>query len=100
MYIAMNQFRVRPDATAQFEQAWRERKSYLGEVPGFREFHLLRGPVDGDAQLYASHTTWQDEAAFVAWTQSEAFAKAHAGGGKTTPFLLGPPRFVGWTAVL
>ena len=100
MYIAMNNFRVKPDKTAEFEQAWRERESFLSTVPGFKAFHLLRGPVDGDAQLYASHTEWADEAAFVAWTQSEAFRKAHAGGGKTVAFLLGPPKFVGWQAVL
>jgi heme-degrading monooxygenase HmoA len=100
MYIAMNNFRVKPDKTADFEQAWRERQSFLSEVPGFVEFHLLRGPVDGDAQLYASHTVWKDEAAFIAWTQSEAFHKAHSQGGKTVAFLLGPPKFIGWQAVL
>jgi heme-degrading monooxygenase HmoA len=100
MYIAMNQFRVRPDANADFEQAWRERESFLSTVDGFQAFHLLRGPLDGDAQLYASHTVWRDEAAFQAWTQSEAFHKAHSRGGKTVQYLVGPPRFTGWTAVL
>jgi heme-degrading monooxygenase HmoA len=99
MYIAMNNFRVKPDKTTEFEQAWRERQSFLSEVPGFEQFHLLRGPVDGDAQLYASHTVWKDEAAFKAWTESEAFRKAHAQGGKTVSFLMGPPRFLGWQSV-
>lgn len=100
MYIAMNQFRVDPQRTAEFEEAWRTRESFLADVPGFREFHLLRGPVDDGAQLYASHTVWADEAAFTAWTQSEAFRKAHSQGRTTTGYLLGPPKFVGWTAVL
>lgn len=99
MYIAMNQFRVKPDKSAEFEQAWRERQSFLSSVPGFRAFHLLRGPLDGDAQLYASHTTWDDQQAFEAWTQSEAFRKAHSQGGQTVAYLLGPPKFVGWQAV-
>jgi heme-degrading monooxygenase HmoA len=99
MYIAMNNFRVKPDLASAFEQAWRERESYLAEVPGFESFHLLRGPVDGEAQLYASHTVWRDESAFRAWTESDAFKKAHAQGGKTVPMLLGPPKFLGWTAV-
>jgi heme-degrading monooxygenase HmoA len=99
MYIAMNNFRVRSDKASEFEQAWRERESFLATVPGFKEFHLLRGPVDGEAQLYASHTVWADEAAFRAWTGSDAFRKAHAQGGKTTPLLLGPPQFVGWHVV-
>jgi heme-degrading monooxygenase HmoA len=99
MYIAMNQFRVKPDAGAEFERAWRERRSYLSEVPGFEAFHLLRGPLEEGAQLYASHTVWTDEAAFKAWTESDAFRKAHAQGGKTVQYLMGPPRFVGWQAV-
>jgi heme-degrading monooxygenase HmoA len=99
MYIAMNQFRVRADACDDFERAWRERKSFLAGFPGFREFHLLRGPVEGEARLYASHTTWDDEGAFRAWTESDAFHKAHAQGGKTTAYLLGPPRFIGWQSV-
>ena len=40
-----------------------------------------------------------DEAAFKAWTESDQFRKAHAQGGKTVQFLMGPPRFVGWQAV-
>lgn len=99
----MNQFRVAPARGDEFERAWRERESYLAGVPGFREFHLLRGPLDGEgvaqARLYASHTVWQDEAAFRAWTESDAFRKAHAQGGKTVPLLLGPPRFTGWQVV-
>ena len=100
MYIAMNHFRVDPSKTAEFEEAWRTRESFLAEVPGFRSFALLRGAEEEGARLYASHTVWQDEASFRAWTESEAFRKAHAQGGKTAKSLLGPPRFVGWQAVL
>jgi heme-degrading monooxygenase HmoA len=100
MFIAMNNFRVDPKRADDFERAWRERESYLASVPGFLEFHLLKGPVDGEGgQLYASHTTWTDEASFQAWTESEAFHKAHA-QGTTKGMLLGPPRFIGWTAIL
>jgi heme-degrading monooxygenase HmoA len=99
VYIAMNHFRVKPGSGAEFERVWRDRKSYLSEVPGFQSFHLLRGSVEEGAELYASHTVWTDEAAFKAWTESEAFRKAHAQGGKTVQYLIGPPRFVGWEAV-
>lgn len=99
MYIAMNNFRVRPDCAADFEAAWRNRESYLADTPGFREFHLLRGPIDDDGgHLYASHTVWDDEASFRAWTESDAFRKAHA-QGKVGQLLLGPPRFIGWQVV-
>ena len=101
MYIAMNHFRVDPAQTASFEQAWRDRKSFLSEVPGFEQFHLLKGGAEDDGSVgYASHTVWADEASFRAWTESDAFRKAHSQGGKTTSYLRGPPRFVGWQAVL
>jgi heme-degrading monooxygenase HmoA len=99
MYIAMNHFRVAKDQTLTFEQAWRDRTSYLAEVPGFQQFHLLRGPEEGEARLYASHTVWKDEGSFRAWTESDAFRKAHAQGGKSAGTLLGPPKFIGWEAV-
>lgn len=99
MYIAMNNFRVRAERAADFEAAWRNRESFLAAVPGFREFHLLRGPLEDDGnRLYASHTVWNDEASFRAWTESEEFRKAHA-QGKVGDLLAGPPRFIGWEAV-
>jgi heme-degrading monooxygenase HmoA len=100
MYIAMNHFRVAPDRCEEFERGWRERETYLQDVPGFEAFHLLRGPEEESARLYASHTVWRDEAAFRAWTESEAFQKAHRQGRSTAGTILGPPRFVGWQVVL
>ncbi len=43
MFIAMNRFRVLKNATLDFEQVWLTRESYLDQVPGFVEFHMLRG---------------------------------------------------------
>lgn len=100
MYIAINHFRVHPDRCDEFERGWRERETYLAGVPGFEAFHLLRGPEEEGARLYASHSVWRDERAFRAWTESEAFQKAHAQGRSTAGTILGPPRFVGWDVVL
>jgi heme-degrading monooxygenase HmoA len=70
-------------------------------VPGFREFHLLKGPLDAEGgQLYASHTVWESEATFLAWTESEAFRKSHSQARTTSAFMLGPPKFIGWNVVL
>ncbi|MEY9182250.1 hypothetical protein ABIA41_003685 [Bradyrhizobium sp. USDA 313] len=44
MYIAMNRFRVAKGSEAAFEQVWLSRDTHLDKVPGFVEFHLLRGP--------------------------------------------------------
>ena len=73
------------------------RDSYLDRVPGFVEFHLLKGPEAEDHTLYASHTVWQSKAAFEAWTKSEEFRAAHARAGKeaTGPLYLEHPKFEG-----
>src|SRR3954447_12238898 len=74
MYIAMNRFRVAKGSEAAFEQVWLSRDTHLDKVPGFVEFHLLRGPELEDHTLYASHTVWANHAAFEAWTKSDARA--------------------------
>lgn len=77
MFIAMNRFKITPGAEAGFEEVWRERDSYLHEVPGFKSFSLLKGPEREDHVLYASHSIWESREAFEAWTQSEQFRLAH-----------------------
>ena len=80
MFIAMNRFRVMPGRTADFEHVWASRDTHLRDVPGFVEFHLLRGPPRDDHVLYSSHTIWADRAAFEDWTRSAAFS-----GGACAP---------------
>ena len=43
MFIAMNRFKVKSGCEAEFEEVWKTRDSFLGEVPGFLGFHLLKG---------------------------------------------------------
>lgn len=98
MFIAMNRFQVRLGSEQAFEKVWATRESYLGSMPGFVEFHLLKGPVNEDHTLYSTHTTWESRAAFEAWTRSEAFRKAHARAGNETgeSLYLGHPKFEGF----
>lgn len=100
MFIAMNRFRIALGREQDFEEIWRKRESHLDEMPGFREFHLLRGPSDDEASLYASHTVWDDRASFEAWTRSENFRAAHAGAKAPAGIYLGHPQFEGFEAVL
>lgn len=100
MFIAMNRFRIAAGREADFIEVWRRRDSRLAEVPGFRGFHLLQGPTEGPATLFASHATWDSREAFEAWTRSEAFRAAHAGAGAHKDLYLGPPQFEGFEAVL
>jgi heme-degrading monooxygenase HmoA len=96
MFIAMNRFQIIPGEEDAFETVWKTRDSHLADVPGFVEFHLLRGPSEEDHTLYASHTIWASRADFEAWTKSEAFRKAHANAGGNKPLYLGHPRFEGF----
>lgn len=99
MFIAMNRFQIVPGEEDAFETVWKTRDTHLRDVPGFVEFHLLRGPSQEDHTLYASHTIWESRADFEAWTKSEAFRKAHAGAGDNKPLYLGHPRFEGFEVV-
>jgi heme-degrading monooxygenase HmoA len=96
MFIAMNRFQVAKGSELAFEKVWLSRDSHLDKVPGFVEFHLLKGPEADDHTLYASHTVWRDRAAFEAWTQSEAFRAAHQSAGDNKPLYLGRPQFEGF----
>ena len=95
MYIAMNRFSVAKGSEADFEAVWLGRDSHLAGVPGFVEFHLLKGPEREDHVLYASHTNWRAYADFEAWTRSEACRAAPREGGGRKPLYLGHPQFEG-----
>ena len=99
MFIAMNRFQVAPGRGEDFERIWKERDSHLDEVPGFVEFHLLKGPEEEDHTLYSSHTIWQSRAHFEDWTKSEAFRKAHRDAGDNKGLYLGHPKFEGFEVV-
>jgi heme-degrading monooxygenase HmoA len=96
MFIAMNRFQIVPGNEEAFETVWKTRDTFLADVPGFVEFHLLRGPSAEDHTLYASHTIWNSREDFEAWTRSEAFRKAHANAGDNKPLYLGHPKFEGF----
>lgn len=92
MYLTMNRFRVKPDKEVVFEAIWKSRDSHLPEVPGFKSFHLMKGPRLEDHTVYISHTMWDSRAAFEDWTRSEAFRAAHKGAGAHGDIYLGPPQ--------
>ena len=100
MYIAMNRFKIVPGKEDAFETVWRDRDTHLDKVPGYKEFQLVRGPEREDHTLYASHTLWETEEAFVDWTKSEAFRAAHANAGDNRGLYLDHPEFEGFTVVL
>jgi heme-degrading monooxygenase HmoA len=96
VFVAMNNFKVAEGQGEEFERIWRERDSYLKDVPGIVRFALLRGDADGE---YISHSTWESRDAFMAWTQSPAFAAGHR-GGSLMGVLQGPPQVKLFESVL
>jgi heme-degrading monooxygenase HmoA len=92
MFIAMNRFKIALGSEDEFINIWKNRETYLETVPGFKEFHLLKGPSTDEYTLFASHTTWESKDAFEAWTKSEAFRQAHANAGSNRAIYLGPPQ--------
>lgn len=100
MFIAMNRFQIAPGFEAGFERVWQERDSFLAGVPGFVSFSLLKGPQKDDHVLYASHTVWESKAAFDAWTESDAFRKAHGQTSAPKGTYLGHPNLETFEAVL
>ena len=100
MFIAMNRFRIASGREDDFETLWRKRESHLEGVPGFVEFHLLRGPRDDECTLYASHSAWKSRADFETWTESDSFRKAHAQARAPSGTYLGHPQFEGFEVIL
>ena len=100
MYVAMNRFRIKLGQEQAFIDIWKNRETFLDEVPGFKQFNLMQGVSDEACTLFASHSVWESEAAFQSWTQSEAFRKAHANAKPAKDIYLGPPKFEGFTKVL
>jgi heme-degrading monooxygenase HmoA len=96
----MNRFQIAQGFEEGFEEIWRERESYLQEVPGFVSFALLKGGEQDDHTLYASHSVWRSRSDFDAWTESESFRKAHAQANAPKGTYLGHPNLELFEAVI
>ncbi len=99
MFIAMNRFKVVKGSETEFESVWLNRESHLQDLPGFIEFHMLKGPDRDDHTLYSSHTVWASRGDFENWTRSEAFRAAHRGAPTSKPLYLGHPEFEGFEVI-
>jgi len=100
MYIAMNRFKILLGKEQDFESIWKTRETHLENVPGFMEFHLVKGNQEENYTLYASHSKWTSKADFLNWTKSEAFRKAHKGAGVHSKIYIGHPIFEGFEVII
>jgi len=95
MFIAINHLKAKPNRGGELEERFAKPRG-LDEQPGFVHFELLKrtwSPGGGDdeseeagepgepgVEHYLVMTRWQSMEAFIAWTRSDAFKEAHAGG--------------------
>ncbi|MGD9662454.1 MAG: antibiotic biosynthesis monooxygenase [Porticoccaceae bacterium] len=96
----MNRFKIAKGKEQEFIELWKNRNTYLEQVPGFKRFHLLAGPVKEDYALFASHSEWNSRDDFEAWIRSDAFRKAHANAGAGKGLYLEPPQLELFESVL
>ena len=100
MFIAMNRFKIVKGKEKDFEDVWKNRDTHLKGVNGFKEFHLVKGSVNEDHTLYASHSIWMSKEAFIDWTKAEAFRLAHKNAGQHKDLYIGAPNFEGFEVVI
>ena len=100
MFIAMNRFKIVLGKEKEFEDVWKNRDTHLENVPGFKEFNLVKGETNNEHTLYASHSIWDSKNDFINWTKSEAFRLAHKNSGQHKRLYLGHPNFEGFEVVL
>ena len=95
----MNRFKIVLGKEKEFEEVWKNRDTHLNDVPGFKEFHLVKGETSDEHTLYASHSIWNSKNDFINWTKSEAFRLAHKNSGQHKGLYLGRPNFEGFEVV-
>ena len=99
-FIAMNRFKIVPNREQDFENIWKNRETHLEGVPGFIEFHLVKGKSEATHTLYVSHSTWNSREDFESWTKSDAFRLSHKGAGVNSGVYLGHPEFEGFEVII
>ena len=88
------------DSPSYYDNSNTEGSIRFKTVGGVKKFYLLNGPTNEEYTLYTSQSTWESKTHFENWTKSEAFRKAHSGGGQHKGIYLGPPQFEGFEVIL
>ena len=74
-----------------------EAASVFAEMPGLISKHWLG---DKENQIYGGVYVWESKEAFIAWTESDAFRKAHAQASAPKGTYLGHPELETFESVL
>jgi Antibiotic biosynthesis monooxygenase len=91
MFIAMNRFQVKKGCEHDFEHVWLSRDTYLDTVPGFIEFHPLKGPERGDHVLSPTKTS-------TPGPSQSSFARRTPAPEATNRSIWGTPNSKGFTS--
>ena len=85
MIVVSNRIRVAAGHEAAFEKRFEGRAGLVENHPGFIRLEILRpktvqmhGKPLGGSDYYVVLTHWENEEAFLKWTESEDFRLAHA----------------------
>lgn len=76
MFVVMNRIPVNKEFQEDFEARFRERQGLVDQSPGFVRNMVLR-PSEESSEYHIVMTLWESREAFLDWTRSEAFARAH-----------------------
>ena len=57
MFVAMNRFKIVKGKELEFEDVWKNRDTHLTNVPGFKNFNLVKGDEKKNL-LYMHHTVF------------------------------------------
>ncbi|BCJ86542.1 antibiotic biosynthesis monooxygenase family protein [Effusibacillus dendaii] len=74
MYVVFNVLQVPQEGKAKMIELFGKSADNMKQVPGCLEFMFLDSNEEDKQIVY---TKWENKEAFVAWTQSEAFRRAH-----------------------
>lgn len=84
MIVVSNRIPVARGHEEAFEKRFEDRAGLVENHPGFIRLEILRpksvtmhGGQMGGSDYYVVLTYWESEQAFVAWTESEDFRRAH-----------------------
>lgn len=75
MYVAMNVLGIPEEQKEKMAQMFSHAAESMKTVPGCLEFLFLDAVGENKQVVY---TKWESQAAFEAWTRSDAFARAHS----------------------
>ncbi len=85
MIVVSNRIPVAKGHEGAFEERFRGRAGLVENHPGFVRLEILRpkavtmhGGQMGGSDYYVVLTYWENEQAFVDWTESEDFRRAHS----------------------